>query len=89
VTTHARSQTLTTCQSHQEGREDGTDSHFQERRHLLQLNLDYFPRTLEDTDYVVLSFTSFTSTKVQILAPEERRAPLHLLFEYKITDTDT
>ncbi len=74
-------------QSHQSGREEGAATHFQERRH--QLNLDYFPRTLEDTDYVVLSFTCFTSTKVQILAPEERRAPLHLLYEYKITDTDT
>jgi hypothetical protein len=74
-------------QSHQAGREEGAATHFQERRH--QLNLGCFPRTLEDTDYVVLSFTCFTSTKVQILAPEERRAPLHLLYQYKITDTDT
>jgi hypothetical protein len=76
-------------QSHQAGREEGAATHFQERRHLLQLNLGCFPRTLEDMDYVVLSFTCFTSTKVQILVPEERRAPLHLLYEYKITDTDT
>ena len=76
-------------QSHQAGREEGAATHFQERRHLLQLNLGCFPRTLEDMDYVVLSFTCFTSTKVQILAPEERRTPLHLLYEYKITDTDT
>ena len=67
-------------QSHQAGREEGA-------RHLLQLNLGCFPRTLEDTDYVVLTFTCFTSTKVQILAFEERRDPLHLLYEYKITDT--
>ncbi len=43
--------------------------------------------------YVVLSFTSFqvsfTSTKVQILAPEEHRVPLHFLYEYKITGTNT
>ena len=76
-------------QSHQAGREEGAATHFQERRHLLQLNLGYFHRTLEDMDYVVLIFTCFTSTKVQILAPEERRAPLHSLYEYKITDTDT
>ena len=75
-------------QSHQAGREEGA-MHFQERRHLLQLNLGCFPRTLEDTDYVVLSCSYFTSTKVQILASEERRAPLHLLYEYNITDTDT
>ena len=74
-------------QSHQAGREEGAATHFQERRHLLQLNLGSFPRTLKDTDYVVLTFTCFTSTKVQILASEERRAPLHLLYEYKITDT--
>jgi hypothetical protein len=74
-------------QSHQTGREEGASTHFQERRHLLQLNLDYFPRTLEETDYVVLTFTYFTSTKVQILVPEERRDPLHLFYEYKITDT--
>ena len=75
-------------QSHQAGREEGA-MHFQERRHLLQLNLGCFPRTLEDTDYVVLSCSCFTSTKVQILAPAECRAPLHLLYEYNITDTDT
>jgi hypothetical protein len=74
-------------QSHQAGREEGAATHFQERRHLLQLNLGSFPRKLKDTDYVVLTFTCFTSTKVQILASEERRAPLHLLYAYKITDT--
>jgi hypothetical protein len=71
-------------QSDQTGREE---VEAQERRHLLQLNLNCFPRTLENTDYVVHSFTWFISKKVQILSPEERRDPLHFLYEYKITDT--
>ena len=76
-------------QSHEAGREEGAATHFQERRHLLQLNHDWFPRRWEDTDYVILSFTCFTSTKAQILAPAEGSVPLYLLYEYKITDTDT
>ena len=50
----------------------------------VQLKHGSFPRTWEDTDYGVLSFTWSTSTKVQILTPEDHSVPLNLIYKYKL-----
>ena len=97
--THTHTHTHTNCgddwfggfigasQSHQAGQEKGAGPHFQERRHLLQLNHGCFPRgrtRTTGTQFYLPYYYKSTNTGTW-------RAQRHFTFftRYRITDTDT